>query len=337
VPLSAIAALAHELGNRVSQARYDKFIEVALSFLLAVLSWRFVERPFRSGPLKLSGSRLFALAGAVMAVVIVFSSLTVVAAGFPGRFSPKSLQIASYLDDPGHTASMREGTCFITSGNRFTEFKDDLCLHQIDGKRNYLLLGDSHSAALWKALSSSLPNDNIMQANTSGCKPFVHSSGALDCKKMMTYIFQSYLPSHPVEGLLLEDRWAPGDISGITETVEWARQHRIPVILFGPVQEYDSPLPRLLAYSITWNRPQLPAQHRLSEDAILDSQLENLAANTWHVPYVSILKATCTNGACTEYADAEHMVPFMFDGDHFTQAGSLIIVQRLIASGQLRL
>jgi peptidoglycan/LPS O-acetylase OafA/YrhL len=335
--LSMNSTLPNDFANRVSQVQYDRVIEVVVSFFLAIVSWRFIERPFRNGSLKLSGRRLFVLAGAVMALVIVFASLTIVEAGFSGRFSPQSVKVASYLDNTGHQASMREGTCFITTGNRFSDFDENLCLRSINGKPDYLLLGDSHSAMLWKALSSSFPSDNIMQANTSGCKPFVHPPGSPDCKKMMDFLFKSFLPSHPVQGLLLENRWGPGDISGITETLAWATQRRIPVVLFGPVQEYDSPLPRLLAYAITWNQPQLPAQHRSNEFAHLDSQFERLAASTWHVPYVSLLKATCSDGVCTEYVDAEHLVPLMFDGDHFSQEGALMIVKRLIASGELRL
>lgn len=36
----------------LSPHRFDVLLEVALSFVLAVLSWRFVERPFRKGPLE---------------------------------------------------------------------------------------------------------------------------------------------------------------------------------------------------------------------------------------------------------------------------------------------
>jgi hypothetical protein len=328
-------AVPHEYVRLISERHFDLALEISLSFVLGILSWRFVERPFRSGSLRMSGRPLFAVTGAVMAVFIGFATWAISAEGFPRRFSVSPVRMASSYSEKDIYKSLRGGTCFITTTERFEDFNRDLCLYQKDGVDNYLLLGDSHSAALWRALSSSFPGANFMQASTGPCAPLVHPYGSLDCRKMMTYIFQDYLPSHPVHGLFLECRWYGRDIDGITETIEWARQHRIAVVLFGPVQEYDTPLPRLLAYSIAWNLPELAAQHRVSENGLLDARLASLAANTWHIPYVSLYKATCNDGDCTEYADAAHTVPLMFDADHLSQAGSLLIVRRLIERGEL--
>jgi peptidoglycan/LPS O-acetylase OafA/YrhL len=325
----------HKYVQLISERHLDAAIEILLSFVLATLSWRFVERPFRNGSLRMSGRQLFAFAGAVTVVFIGFASWVISAEGFPGRFSLDSDRMASLYSERDIYVSLRGGTCFITMSDRFEDFNRDLCLQRRDGENNYLLLGDSHSAALWRALSSSHLSANFMQASAGPCGPYVHPHGMLSCKKMMTYIFQNYLPSHPVQGLFLESRWWSADINDLAETIAWAKQHRIPVVLFGPVQEYDAPLPRLLAYSIAWNLPELPAQHRVSENALLDSQLASLAANTWHVPYVSLYKAICNDGECTEYADAGHTVPLMFDADHLSQAGSQLIVRRLIERGEL--
>jgi hypothetical protein len=335
VLLSMGATLPPRFAAHIALQRYDKAVEIILSFLLAILSWRFVERPFRLGSLRLSGRPLFALAGLVMGLFVGASLWIILGSGLPARFPPASIQVASYLDNRGVSESMREGTCFITSGGRFEDYRADLCLREAYEKRNYLLLGDSHSAALWMALEHALPNANIMQANASGCRPFIHPRGTRDCMKMMSYIYQEYLPSHLVQGLFLEDRWTAEDIVGISETVEWAIVHRIPVVVFGPVQDYDAPLPRLLAYSIAWNQPNLPARHRASEDAVLDHRLERLAANTWHIPYISLYKAICKNGDCIEYSDAEHKVPLMFDADHLSPPGAMLVVNRVVTESGL--
>jgi hypothetical protein len=71
------------------------------------------------------------------------------------------------------------------------------------GKKTYLLLRDSQSAALWQALSSALPGTNVMQASASGCAPLVDASNSFllsDCRKMMNYFFNVYLLAHPVKG-----------------------------------------------------------------------------------------------------------------------------------------
>src|ERR1017187_1726656 len=330
------STLPHQYATLLSAQGFDRIVETFLSFFLAVISWRFVERPFRNGPLRLAGKPLFALAGAVMIIFISFSSLTMIAAGFTGRFSPESVRLASYLDNKEKNGiqQMRGGICFITGTNSFKDYDYGVCLHQKAGENNYLLLGDSHSAMLWPGLSSVIPNANIMQASTGGCPPFLDISGNTNCSKMMNYIFRSYLPSHPIQGLLLERKWEPKDLDKLTETIEWARQHRLPVILFGPTPEYDAPLPRLEAYSIAWNKPDLVRMHLVGEEKHLDEQFQSQAA-TWHVTYISLYKAICSKEGCTEYADSGNRVPLMYDTNHLSSAGSSLIAQRLLDRGEL--
>jgi len=61
----------------LSSHRFDILVEIALSFVLAVVSWILVERLFRNGPLRLTGRPLFAVAGAIMFISLGFCSLTV--------------------------------------------------------------------------------------------------------------------------------------------------------------------------------------------------------------------------------------------------------------------
>jgi hypothetical protein len=271
-----------------------------------------------------------------MLLLIAFSSSAIIARGFTGRFSQKSVQIASYIGAKEVLGRTRPGNCFLAGRHHFQDYDAGQCLRQVEGKSNILLVGDSYSAMLWSALSTSLPKHNILEASVSMCPPLVHPSGSADCKRMMTYIFQSYLPAHPVQGLLLASRWEPKDLEELAYTIQWAKNHRIPVMLIGPEQEYDVSLPRLLAYSVNRNKPELPGQHRLSTDGNLDARLRTLALNVWHVPYISLYSATCDNRGCTEYSDQAREAPLMFDTGHLTGPGSLLIVHRLIDRGELR-
>ncbi len=123
------------LSAHLSGHRLDMLIEVTLSFALAILSWRFVERPFRSGGLRLGGRPLFALTGVVLAVLMACALWTVKAQGFPGRFPEKALQVASALDGYAEDKSLRTGVCFITTDYHFEKYNYDTCLHQDPDKR----------------------------------------------------------------------------------------------------------------------------------------------------------------------------------------------------------
>ena len=333
VSISAIPFRGHS--SIFSIHRLDMLIDVTLSLLLAVLSWKFVEGPFRNGRLRLSGRPLFALTGGVMALLLAGAAWTVHVRGFRDRFPEQALQVASALDSNEENASIRTGICFITTEYHFAKYDYNTCLQQDEHKTNYLLLGDSHSAMLWSALSSALPHSNVMQASTAACEPSLVPSGSRDCKEMMAYIFQRYLPTHPVKAVFIVGRWEEKDLAPLTQLISWAKQHRIAVTVFGPVPEYDAPLPRLLAYSIAWERPHLARQHMVASCAVLDAEMQRMATTKWHVPYISLYREICEAGVCTEYADVAHKVPLMGDTNHLSASGASFVVQRLVHEGLL--
>jgi peptidoglycan/LPS O-acetylase OafA/YrhL len=328
--------LPHRFNEQFAGIRFDMYMEIVASFALAILSWRFVERPFRSRPLRIKRRPLFALSATATVTLLAFSGSVIFAGGFKERFPPQSVKIASFLANHGAGSFGRVESCFIVDSKRSAVLDNDQCLRLVDGKRNYLLIGDSLAAALWSGLSSSLPDDHILLASVSNCKPFVRPSGTSECKRAMSYIFQAYLPSHPIQALLLEARWRPENMAELTETIQWAKLHQVPVIVFGPVPEYDAPLPRLLANSIAWNKPGLPDQHRVASRGPMDAQMQMMASTTWHVPYISLYQAICDHEGCVEYADSAHEIPLMNDIGHLNQFGSALVARRLIDRGELR-
>ena len=93
--LGGMSTITSSTSALLPRHRSDVLLEAALSFVLAVLSWRFVERPFRKGALSLAGRPLFALAGTVMIILLAIASSVVLAGGFKGRFPVGAVQIAS--------------------------------------------------------------------------------------------------------------------------------------------------------------------------------------------------------------------------------------------------
>lgn len=312
-----------------------------VALILGYLSWQFVERPFRFGRLRMNGRPLFITAGAVMATFILVSATIIYNNGFPGRFSARADKIASSLDTPSEGNDLvRTGVCFFMPGDTIKNYNFDTCLHRDPAKKDtYLLIGDSHAAVLWAALDKAMPDANILQATGAPCEetraehPTLYASQT--CIDLMNYIFQTYLPTHPVQAIYLEGRWADAHINAIARTIEWAKNHQIPIVLFGPVPEYDEALPRLLAYSVAWNKPSHVIQHRIAKIAETDAKLQMLAANKWHVPYISLYQEICNTNGCMEYVDPEQTIPLMQDRDHFTKEGAQLIINRLVKEGKL--
>lgn len=328
------------LAAYLSSQTTNKAAEILLSFALAILSWRYVERPFRAYPRRLGRRPLFALAAASAAVLLLCSGAIVYARGFQGRFPERAVQVASVLFV--HDSEMLRGSeidghlgkCDITASNHSSVFSRGNCLEEIPGKDTYLLLGDSHAGALWDGLQAAMPNANLLLAEVWDCRPSLRPERNSLCGQMMDFVFQKYLPAHPVKALLLEARWTSASLNGVGEIVRWARARGLTVIVFGPVLEYDAPLPRLLAYAITWNRPNLVRQHRAAYSRAMDSWMQELAQRSWHVCYESLYNATCQGGQCVEYADRQRGIPLMDDGEHLNQDGSRLLVHRMMESGQ---
>jgi peptidoglycan/LPS O-acetylase OafA/YrhL len=301
---------------------------LAATFLTAILSWRFVELPFRNGRLKLSGAPLFHTAFASAAVVAGLGVTALVFHGLPSRFPSEAVQVASYLDY-GTKEEYREGSCFLLPTHTFENYDAAKCLHQQPNKKNYLLLGDSHAAQLWYGLASAFDGANIMQATAAGCKPTLEQvrEARVECTRLMNNIFSEYLLGHQIDALLISARWEETDLPRLARTIEWAKARGIKVVLFGPMVQYDSSLPRLLAASIKENDPAIPYNHRVAECARLDKKMSETAAREWGVRYVSFFSSLCKERTCIEYAG--NGVPLQFDYGHLTKDGSILLAQML--------
>lgn len=319
----ANAILVTGVSNRAAA-----FAVLAVTFLVSILSWKFVELPFRNGRLKLSGAPLFQTAFASSVAVALLAAAALFFHGLPSRFPSAAVQVASYLDY-GTKDEYREGTCFLLPANTFKDFDASTCLHQQDGKKNYLVLGDSHAAQLWYGLASAFDGANIMQATAAGCKPTLEQvrEARVECTRLMNNIFTSYLSDHHVDALLIAARWEETDLPRLSHTIDWARERGIKIVLFGPMVQYDSSLPRLLAASIKENDPAIPYNHRVAECARLDKKMLDLAAKEWGVRYVSFFNSLCKQQSCIEYAGQG--VPLQFDYGHLTKDGSVLLAQML--------
>jgi peptidoglycan/LPS O-acetylase OafA/YrhL len=314
----------------------EKAVELVAAFVVAILSWRFVERPFRSHARRIRRRYLFLWSATAMGSIFLAAGTVILAKGFPQRFSPRALQVASFLVSPGATTLGQLGDCSIDEHTQLSVFQNENCLTKREENESYLLLGDSHAGALWGGMRKSIPNVNVQLAAVWGCRPSLQPKESPLCKEMMQFIFQRYLPSHSIRALLLQARWYPDSLSGISEIAAWAKAHSVPLVVLGPVAEYDAPLPRLLAYSITWNKPHLAHEHLSAYSSAMDNRMRALADKLWRVPYVSLYEATCEANLCIEYADAVNGIPLLNDSDHLSEAGSEVLMRRVIHSGAMQ-
>jgi peptidoglycan/LPS O-acetylase OafA/YrhL len=313
--------------------RNVKLVLLVLSLAAATLSWKYIETPFRKGRLYLSGASTFKFAAATSLALIVSALCLLGFRGFPSRYSPEEVRIASYADE-NTSGFYRIGTCYINNGLPFDEQN---CLRQDSSKKNYLLFGDSHAAHLWYGLETVFKDVNFLEAASSGCEPTLEHKvfDTSRCAAIMDYVLRDYLLKHHVDEVLLAARWEQIDLGQLAGTIAYLKQKGVRVVLFGPIMQYDSSLPRLLAVSIKTGDAGLPARHALTQYAPLDKEMATLASTRWKVPYVSFFQLLCPDGTCMYYAEKD--VPLQLDYGHLTREGSVLVAERLKESGLLDL
>jgi peptidoglycan/LPS O-acetylase OafA/YrhL len=319
----------------------QKGATVLVAVGLATLSWKFVETPFRKGRWVLKGHAAFRFAGISAAVLTVMGLLLIALHGLPTRYSRQQLAIVSNIDN---AFSAREGTCFLEAGVSVAKRIDVAdCLRQDPSRKNVLLIGDSHAAHLWYGLQKVFTDTNILQATASNCAPSIqnHQQRLIDalndrlagnvCRTMIEYVYGDYLPTHPVDRVLLANRWEQQDLPDLDHTIRALQQRGIRVTLFGPMVQYDTDLPWLLVRGLGKNDPGLAQHHRVARYEALDEKMSALAKDTWKIDYVSYFKLLCHQNVCVDTVGSD--IPLLSDYGHLTTAGSVLVADKIKASG----
>lgn len=321
-PLLVYTRLYHEPKGAI-----EKLSLVVICIILATLSWWFIERPFRKAPFRLNTKATLGLAIASMTAVagIAFSIGTISQQywQFPNRVE----EILAYSDATEHERKMRAGTCFLTSEyNSLSYFNKSECLKISSTMKNVLIVGDSHAAHLWPGLQSVYPQINFIQATASGCKPLINSIGEKRCTDLVQYVFNEFLPKNHVDTVILSGRWQDSEVTDAISTATRLREYAQTVVISGPIVEYDQPLPRILARSVSKNtaEDELAKSYRREQQ----KQTDKLFANSQMpkgLKYISVYDLLCSKN-CQLWS--QNGVPVQFDYGHLTKEGSIFLAEQ---------
>lgn len=295
---------------------------IILSFAIAFASWQLVEKPFRKrGPRGLNGTQISWTAGVASAAVAAICIGGMISNGFEGRFRPEAVQVAAFLDyepmDPTRPA------CFVDDGDRV--FDDARCLKAETGRANYLMMGDSHAAALWPGFHDPERDANVMFAGATGCRPTRTQPAEADgaCGALIARMYAEVVTQPDVDGVILAGRWRRSDLDRLEQSLQVLRSTGKDVLLIGPIPEYDAPLPRLLAMAIQTGEADLPQAHLRRQVWAVDAEMRAIAARAG-VRYISLVDTLCAAGPCQVFAGGGE--PLQYDYGHLTRAGAAFVV-----------
>ena len=300
-----------------------RVVLAAASLVLAVLSWRFVEQPFRR-----RRPSYRALAAWSLATLLVFVGVAFALRPVADRLNPPSALARRVLtfDNLRDPAQTRRGSCFVSSITGGERYDTARCLAAVPGQRRFLLVGDSHAAHLWRAAQDVLPEVSVEQATVTGCHPVVPVAGSAKCVAMLRQLLDEHLPAGGVDTVVLSARWRMADLARLPGTVALLRRWVRRVVVLGPNPEYSTRLPKLLARALDTGDDDYADDRRSDRPVVLDAALRRLQPSAGF-EYVSLTDAVCGAGRCQEYAAPG--VPMLFDESHFTLPGSRVVAARI--------
>jgi hypothetical protein len=141
---------------------------IALSFLMAILSWRFVELPFRKRAGVLPQKPLFIATGFAMSCFVAFGLFGHFSRGWPDRLPPNAVQIASFALSTNNT---RQKECLGRASKWI--LPKDACVYGADVNPTYAVWGDSHADALIEMIGqlASRHGQSVKFFANSSCPP----------------------------------------------------------------------------------------------------------------------------------------------------------------------
>lgn len=322
-PLWVLAWQVHEIKSNTGRVAFILF-----SLLVAALSWRFIEQPFRRRDPAVSPRHAVLAGVAAMLATLGF----VVATPFVARAYwqvPERIERIGQFIRYRPVPNPRTGQCFLTTHDTFAAFDRERCLRMAADRPNVLLFGDSHAAHFYRSLAA-IDGINVLQANASGCRPVASPVGEARCTALMRYVTDDFLPRNRVDTVILSALWHDGDWPALERQIAHMRRYADHVVIFGPIVEYDRALPRVLAQALYRRDPSIVDRHRVARRQALDAMLAARAPATG-ATYVSVYRAMCPGGRCTLWTDDGN--PIQFDYGHLTLQGSKLVIDRV--RGQL--
>lgn len=290
-----------------------------VSLALAVLSWKFIEEPFRRPAVAVS--RLLLGSGLATIGLVGVAEVLTQTAGLPHRFSERGLSIAAGLDVPLDDL-FRSGQCFIH--HRSQQFDESTCLENADGRSQVLLIGDSQAANLWPGLHDRFPGSAVGQVTAAGCRPALEYDAVSRypfCPKLMRWALRDYIAKRPPDLLVLAARWEESDMPALRSLLLAMREKGQAVLLVGPPAQWSQFVPRLLALSHEREQGTALADSlRVFSSDDLDHRMAKIAEETG-ADYVSLLRIQCAP-QCRYFGNSG--APLIVDDSHFTREASLL-------------
>lgn len=296
---------------------------IVASVVLAILSWRYVERPFRN-PIHFDRRKIFRLSAAAMAVSTLVAAYVVNQNGIADRFDGDIRVLAEGKNDisPYREKCHESGT---------TNRPQPCALGAKNTVPNTLFWGDSHGVELAYIFSQTLEKSGgaLLQHTYSACPPiFDENLPDPRCKEIGRRVLAEIKRDDHIRTVYLAGYWSayhrPGMAKWLDNTIAALTAMDRKVVLIGPVPTYDYDVPaRLVTLA---NKGALMQAHGVERTSIVKGAewMQPVIAR-WSARgliYIDPAAYLCGPRYCDIVRDGK---PLYFDTNHISVSGARII------------
>jgi peptidoglycan/LPS O-acetylase OafA/YrhL len=319
---------------------------ISAMFLLAYLTYRYVELPLRRINRRTGRRRLaLALLGCV-SLTGAFGAVVVWNSGFPARM-PAALVAMDHDYASDASKLWRDRTCFLETDQYAASFKDD-CLDAAEGHAPQplvLVWGDSHAADLFSGFRAVQHGSGVRlaQFTSSLCAPILglHERLRPACFSINNAVLDRIRLLKP-DVVVLSAYWDFLDpdydratrADKLSHTIELIKAAGVPrVVVIGSAPFWAKTVPQLLLAELHHD-PLDPVSNRLPRRFLLahDDTLLQTTTQKAGAVYIPIVEDFCDQTSCVVTTGPGWKNVLIYDQSHVTGNGSTFIAQRIWAT-----
>lgn len=292
----------------------DRIGVIALSYVLACLSYWFVETPFRIQAPAFGQRRQTRVALAGVVVVGGLAGGVWALDGLSARLDTtlEELVTATEAATESRVGDEEVGNCAIEELDSAAEYQD--CIAGFEGR--VLIVGDSHGRDVLRALSIAYGGENFSMLRQGGCNAYDYVRDGRVCFRHLDDYFAEYATVERFDAIVLASHWLgdPEEVASEIINVRSLLPDDMPVIVFGRTIAYSKiPLDLAIGHGSVEGLEQVLFNNIKQESVTEGAALRDALVDNGSVGFVDKQPYLCSSSSCEAvrdgvllYADRTH-------------------------------